>query len=131
MSRPSAMPEGHEAIRVQFEENEPPALIFHEQAQPSALVSWSWCQLSALNSLLDAIICSRRGPLGEPDVAGAVQAVLVPVINALSFSEQRAHEIRQMQLNESIGRRQVRHGGSLRKATSPAKARSKATVAHS
>ncbi|MFT3818272.1 MAG: hypothetical protein QM750_11670 [Rubrivivax sp.] len=43
--------------------------------------------------MLDATVVVRREPLGEPDVAGAVRAILVPVINALSFSERRAHEL--------------------------------------
>lgn len=88
-----AMPEGHNGIRVRFDIDEPPALVFHEKALPGALVSWAWCQLRALDSLLDAIIVTRRPDPGEPDVAGAVQAILVPVINALAFSEQRAHEL--------------------------------------
>lgn len=88
-----AMPEGHNGIRVRFDSDEPPALVFHEKALPGALVSWAWSQLMALDSLLDAIIVARRTNPGEPDVAGAVHAILVPVINALSYSELRAHEL--------------------------------------
>jgi hypothetical protein len=87
------MPETCNAIRVGTSDHEPPAVVFHEQALPGALVSWAWCQLVALNSMLDAIIETRRGQLDGPDIAGGVQAVLVPVINALEFSEQRAHEL--------------------------------------
>jgi hypothetical protein len=86
-----AMPEGHDAIRVRFDEHEPPAVMFNERARPGALVSWAWCQLSALDSLLRPLV-DRRRP-GDADVAGAVRSVLVPVINALVLSEQRAHEL--------------------------------------
>lgn len=88
-----AMPEGHDGIRIHFDDDEPPALVFHEQALPGALVSWAWCQLKALDSFLDAIILARQGGAGESDIAGAVQTILVPAINALSFSERRAHEL--------------------------------------
>jgi hypothetical protein len=91
--RLGAMPETCNAIRFGSFEDEPPAVVFHKQAIPGALVSWAWSQLIALNSMLDAIIETRRGPLDGPDIAGGVQAVLVPVINALEFSEQRAHEL--------------------------------------
>jgi len=87
------MPDGSDGIRVHFEENEPPALVFNEQALPGALVSWAWCQLKALDVLLVAIAGIDRGDEGDPEVAGAVRAVLVPVINALEFSEQRASEL--------------------------------------
>lgn len=90
----SAMPETSSAIRLGTFEDEPPAVVFHEQALPGALVSWAWCQLVALNSMLDAILATRRGPLDGPDVAGSVQVVLVPVINALELSEERAHQLR-------------------------------------
>lgn len=89
-----AMPEGHNAIRIQFEEDEPPALAFHAQALPGALASWAWHQLVTLDALLDALIVTRQGRHGDTDLASAVQALIVPVINALSFSEQRAHELR-------------------------------------
>jgi hypothetical protein len=36
---PSAMPEAPNAIRVHFDENEPPALVFNELAHPGALVN--------------------------------------------------------------------------------------------
>lgn len=87
------MPETCNAIRGGLFDDEPPAVVFHEQARPGALVSWAWSQLVALNSMLDAIIEARRSPLDGPDIAGGVQAVLAPVINALEFSEQRAHEL--------------------------------------
>ena len=90
----SAMPEDHDAIRVRIDSDEPPAVMFHEHARPGALVSWAWSQLMALNSMLDAIIDARTGRLDGPDIAGAVQAVLVPVMNALNFSEERAHQLR-------------------------------------
>jgi len=87
------MPDAPNAIRVNFDENEPPALVFNERALPGALVSWAWCQLKALDDLLMAIAGTDRDHEGEPDVAGAVRAVLVPVINALEFSERRASEL--------------------------------------
>jgi hypothetical protein len=90
----SAMPGSQNGIRVRFEDDEPPDVAFHEQALPGALVSWAWCQLVALNELLDAITAAQQGSLGGPDTAGAVQSTLVPVINALRFSERRAHELR-------------------------------------
>ena len=89
-----AMPEGHNGIRVQFEEDEPPALTFHAQALPGALVSWAWHQLVTLDALLDALTVTRQGRHGDTALASAVQALIVPVINALSFSEQRAQELR-------------------------------------
>lgn len=89
-----AMPDGHNGIRVDFDEDEPPAVVFNDQALPSALVSWAWSELMALNSLLNAITETHyRGP-GDADIAGAVQATLVPVINALRLSEQRVQELR-------------------------------------
>ncbi len=89
-----AMPDGQNGIRIDFDEDEPPAVIFNDQALPSALVSWAWSELMALNSLLDAITERSHRSLGDADIAGAVQATLAPVINALRFSEQRAHELR-------------------------------------
>jgi hypothetical protein len=88
-----AMPETCNTIRLGSFEGEPPAVVFHKQATSRALVSWAWSQLTALNSMLDAIIETRRGEIDGPDIAEGVQAVLVPVINALEFSEQRAHEL--------------------------------------
>lgn len=89
-----AMPEGHNAIRVHFDEDEPPALAFNEQALPGALVSWAWCQLTALDSLLRVL--SAASPRGDDDadVVAAVRCVLGPAINALVFSELRAHQLR-------------------------------------
>ncbi len=89
-----AMPEGHDAIRVRIDEDEPPALVFNDQAPPGALVSWAWCQLAALDSLLQAMTESRQRGEDDADVVGAVRSVLVPAINALAFSERRAHELR-------------------------------------
>ncbi|WP_422011927.1 hypothetical protein [Roseateles sp.] len=89
-----AMPDGQNGIRADFDEDEPPAVIFNDQALPSALVSWAWSELMALNSLLDAITERAHHSLGDPDIAGAVQATLVPVINALRFSEERVCELR-------------------------------------
>jgi len=88
-----AMPDAPNSIRADFDEDEPPALVFNEQALPGALVSWAWCQLKALDVLLVAIAVTDRGHEGDQEVAGAVRAVLVPVINALEFSEQRASEL--------------------------------------
>jgi hypothetical protein len=88
-----AMPDDANAIRADFDETEPPALVFNEQALPGALVSWAWCQLKALDVLLVAIAVTGRGPGGDTEVASAVRAVIVPVINALEFSEQRASEL--------------------------------------
>ena len=89
-----AMPEGHDAIRIRFEADEPPALVFNDRALPGALVSWAWCQLTALDSLLQAMTDGRQDADGSADVVGAVRSVLVPAINALAFSERRAHELR-------------------------------------
>ena len=88
-----AMPEGHDAIRVQFDEDEPPALSFNEQAQPGALVSWAWCQLTALDSLLRVLSEHAHRGDDDADIVGAVRSVLGPAINALVFSELRAHEL--------------------------------------
>jgi hypothetical protein len=111
-----AMPETCNAIRFGLFEEEPPAVVFNKQALPGALVSWAWSQLTALNSMLDAIIEARRGEIDGPDVAGGVQAVLVPVISALEFSEQRAHEL---QAEAKASR--TRSKKSRRKRRSPAK----------
>ena len=89
-----AMPEGHDAIRVRVEADEPAALLFNEQALPGALVSWAWCQLTALDALLQAITEQRQDGRDDADVVGAVRSVLVPAINALALSERRAHELR-------------------------------------
>lgn len=90
-----ARPEGHDAIRirVRVDGDEPPALAFHAQALPGALVSWAWCQLTALDALLQAVTDGHRDDDGRADVAGAVRSVLVPAINALAFAERRAHEL--------------------------------------
>ena len=91
--REGALPEGHDAIRVHVDGGEPPALAFHAQAPPGALVSWAWCQLTALDALLQAITDGHRDDDGQADIVGAVRSVLVPAINALAFSERRAHEL--------------------------------------
>jgi hypothetical protein len=83
------MPDDANAIRVDFDEGEPLALVFDGQALPGALVSWAWCQLMALDGLLVAIAVTGRGHDADTEGAGAVRAVLVPVINALEFSQQR------------------------------------------
>ena len=88
-----AMPEGHDAIRIRLDGDEPPALVFNDQALPGALVSWAWCQLKALDALLQAISEQRQDSRDDADVVGAVRSVLVPAINALAFSERRAHEL--------------------------------------
>lgn len=105
-----AMPEGHNAIRVHFDEDEPPALAFNEQALPGALVSWAWSQLAALDALLRVLSeASQRGDDGA-DVAGAVRSVLGPALNALAFSELRAHQLRPGQAAPPGRRRGKRRG---------------------
>jgi hypothetical protein len=87
------MPDGADAIRVDFDDDEPAAVVFNDQAQPGALVSWAWCQLTALDGLLRALVVRQSAHdccAGEVD---AVRNVLVPVINALVLSERRAHEL--------------------------------------
>ena len=107
-----AMPDDANAIRADFDESEPPALVFNEQALPGALVSWAWCQLKALDILLVAIAVTDRGHDGDQEVAGAVRAVLVPVINALEFSEQRASELEvESTAGQSLARRGKHRGG--------------------
>ena len=93
-SRINAMAEGHDAIRYDSDEAEPPALEFNEQASPGALVSWAWSQLTALDSMLRVLTARRGHDDGEADVLCAVRAILVPAMNALKLSEQRAHELR-------------------------------------
>ena len=93
--RPSAVPDASNAIRYQFDEDEPPALVFNDQASPGALVSWAWTQLQALDALLTVMIERGSRDEGVPDLAGAVRTVLVPVINALAFSEQRANVLQE------------------------------------
>ena len=88
-----AMPEGHDAIRVRLDTDEPPALVFNDQALPGALVSWAWCQLKALDALLQAMSERPQDGGDGADVVGAVRSVLGPAINALAFSERRAHEL--------------------------------------
>ncbi len=88
------MPDGHNAIRMGFDNDEPPAVIFNPQALPGALVSWAWAELTALNDLLDAFIMTSEGGHDGLRMAVAVQATLIPVINALEFAEKRAHALR-------------------------------------
>ncbi|GAP36548.1 hypothetical protein [Piscinibacter sakaiensis] len=92
---PSAMPEGHGGIRITVGDDEPPAVLFHAQAAPGALVSWAWSQLVTLDTFLDAAAGAGEARGGAPDIAGAARAVLGPVIAALAFSEQRAHALQQ------------------------------------
>jgi len=87
------MPESPNAIRIHFDENEPPALVFNDSAHPGALVSWAWCQLTALNALL-AVGSETRWTAHEHDLTRAVRSVLAPVINALAFAEIRAGELK-------------------------------------
>lgn len=111
---PSATPEAANAIRIAFDENEPPAIVFNESAQPGALISWAWCQLITLDSLLAAVSATRR-TAHEEDVAGAVRSVLVPALNALEFAERRAAELeegRKSSRDSSVRRR----NGHKRKA---------------
>ena len=96
--RAGAVPDDANAIRYRFDEDEPPAVVFSDQAMPGALVSWAWSQLMALDALLAAGLENGSGRDGEPDVAGAVRTVLVPVINALRFSELRAAEMQDVQI---------------------------------
>ena len=91
---PRATPEATNAIRIAFDENEPPAIVFNESAQPGALISWAWCQLIALDTLLTAVSETRR-TAHEEDVAGAARSVLGPAINALVFAERRAGELQE------------------------------------
>lgn len=93
VDRAAAVPDGANAIRYQFDEDEPPALVFSDQALPGAFVSWAWSQLKALDALLVCLIERSSTGGGEPAVAGAVHTVLGPVINALEFSERRAAEL--------------------------------------
>jgi hypothetical protein len=93
-SVPSAMPEASNAIRIAFDEDEPPAIVFNESAHPGALISWAWCQLIALDTLLAAVSETRR-TAHEEDVAGAARSVLGPAINALVFAERRADELQE------------------------------------
>jgi hypothetical protein len=90
----AAAPESSNAIRVDFNEDEPPAVLFNDLAVPAALVSWAWCQLKMLDTLLLAASANRGRADGDADVAGAVRNVIGPVINALALSELRAAELR-------------------------------------
>jgi hypothetical protein len=68
-------------------------VIFHENATPSALVSWAWSRLATLSSLLLSQTMARN--CHEPDDLGdAARAIIVPVMNALQLAEQRAYEQR-------------------------------------
>ncbi len=96
-----ATPDDANAIRLRFDEDEPPALVFGDRAMPGALVSWAWCQLKALDALLAAALENGSRSDGESDLAGAVRTVLVPVINALEFSERRAAEIQDARIARS------------------------------
>lgn len=100
-----AMPEGHDAIRVHVDADEPPALVFNERAAPGALVSWAWCQLDALDSLLRVMSESGRGGDADVEVVAAVRSVLGPAINALVFSELRAYQLRPVEPTPARRRR--------------------------
>lgn len=100
-----AMTDDANAIRLHFDEDEAPAVIFNDQASPGALISWAWCQLSALDSLLASVVESRQDGDGQPDLAAAVRSILVPVINSLEFSERRADELQRQRLPERSPRR--------------------------
>ena len=110
-----AMPEAHDAIRIRFDEDEPPALVFNERALPGALISWAWCQLTALDSLLRPLSERSRPADDDADVVGAVRSVLVPVINALTFSERRAHELESGRTDAPKRKRGKKRAGSSRK----------------
>ncbi len=110
----SAMPDGADAIRVDFDDDEPLAVVFNDQAQPGALVSWAWCQLTALDGLLRAIVARQTAHDccgGEVD---GVRNILVPVINALALSESRAHEL-QREREASTRPHGGRKGGARKK----------------
>ena len=104
-----AMPEGHDGIRIRLDDDEPPALVFNDQALPGALVSWAWCQLAALDSLLQALTDRRQDDRDDADLAGAVRSLLGPVINALAFSERRAHELQCARDARPARRRRKKH----------------------
>lgn len=101
-SRLGAMPEAVNAIRCDFNEGEPPALIFNERASPGALVSWAWSQLSTLDTLLIAQR-DRRPSCDQQEVAEAVRAIIGPVMNALRLSERRGYELRKAAGQSSAG----------------------------
>jgi hypothetical protein len=89
------MPDTSDAIRLSGEENEPPAVVFDSQALPGALVSWAWCQLSALDGLLCAGLEDRSDD-DDAVVAVAAHTILVPVMSALVFAEKRSHELQRI-----------------------------------
>jgi len=109
------MPDGADAIRVDFDDDEPEAVVFSDQARPGALVSWAWCQLTALDGLLRAIVV-RQSPhdccAGEVD---AVRNVIVPVISALALSERRAYELQRERAEPTKPRRRGKGGGRRKK----------------
>ncbi len=88
----SALPDAPDSIRVRTDDDEAPALVFNDRAPPGALVSWAWCQLKALDALLCAVLERPSAGDDDTDLVGAVHDMLVPVVNALAFSERRAHE---------------------------------------
>jgi len=103
----SAMPDGADAIRVDFDDDEPATVVFNDQAQPGALVSWAWCQLTALDGLLRALVTRQSAHDCCAGEVEAVRNVLVPVINALALSERRAHELQR----EREASKKLRGGG--------------------
>jgi len=79
-------------IRVHFDQEEAPAVAFNERALPGALVSWAYSQLSSLDTLLE-LISMGGSEEGGSEVAEAARSFLGPALNALVYSETRAHEI--------------------------------------
>jgi len=114
------MPDGADAIRVDFEDDEPAAVVFNDQAQPGALVSWAWCQLTALDGLLRALVARQSAHDCCAGEVEAVRNVLVPVISALALSERRAHEL-QREREASGKRRGAGKGGAHKKKKQAAK----------
>lgn len=79
-------------IRVHFDQEEAPAVAFSELALPGALVSWAYSQLSSLDTLLESIAMGDSDE-GGSEVAEAARSFLRPALNALVYSETRAHEL--------------------------------------
>ena len=119
--RLSAVPDDANAIRCQFDETPAPALVFNDQAAPGALVSWAWSQLKALDAFLAVVSETKSRDEGEPDIAAAVRTVLVPVINALEFSEWRAYALEEE--SPAIRVPQPQGGVAGKKPKKPKKAR--------
>lgn len=90
---PRAVHADTNCIRVEFDEDEPPAVAFDDRALPGALVSWAYSQLSSLDTLLE-LISMGGSDEGGSEAAEAARSFLGPALNALAYSEIRAHEIR-------------------------------------